>query len=818
MKKLLSILLSIILIISICPLGVFEFTASANENIIGFAGGSGTADDPYLLSTVEHLYNVRNYMSSSFRMTNDIDLTEATATDGDWSFGHRGWNPIGSGDVYGCNAFSGTFDGNNHSIIGMRIQANAWVSSIAWPIGTKQAYVGLFADVTGTVKNLSMQNVFIEATYNNYDVYVGAIAARASGRIENCRVYADDIYGHSNIATTFVGGLVGRVYGAAVINKCCVNATNRICACGTNSTAFAGGICALSEGEISRVTTITNSYNNANVVSGNTRAGRSNSCYAGGIVSWCGGAVSNCYNTGNIYVTENFAEIVQSPPYACAIAYASTTGNYYWSITGCYYLSGTGAGYYGSTELTAKQAQLQSLYSSFDFENVWIMDGDPDYPYPELRCFTLQKDLISSGTCGDNLTWTLDSEGLLTISGTGKMYDYNYDSLPWDSYRDSIKTVEIQSGVTSIGDGAFYGCTGLTSVTIPDSVTSIGKNAFYNCTGLTSITIPNSVTSIGGGAFQGCTGLTSVTIGNSVESIGDSAFSFCSSLASITIPDGVTSIGGSVFRGCSGLTSITIPDSVTSRSDFAFYGCTGLTSVTIGNGVTTIGSCAFGGCARLTSITIPDGVTFIAYYAFADCTELTSITIPDSITSIGSGAFSGCSNLNTVYYSGTESQRNQISIGINNTCLTNAEWMYNCKAEKAEKCKTLRKVYLKTAIQKKSGAKPTDSSYNLRLISMLDGLNDYSEVGFYITIAGYNDGENDEPIKYSTDTVYTSFLNGGTRVKASDYGAEYFTIVNMTVPNEYYSANIKIKPYIVFTDGSEFSGNEINTTVSKYIK
>lgn len=647
MKKLLSILLSIILIISICPLGVFEFTASANENIIGFAGGSGTADDPYLLSTVEHLYNVRNYMSSSFRMTNDIDLTEATATDGDWSFGHRGWNPIGSGDVYGCNAFSGTFDGNNHSIIGMRIQANAWVSSIAWPIGTKQAYVGLFADVTGTVKNLSMQNVFIEATYNNYDVYVGAIAARASGTIENCRVYADDIYGHSNIATTFVGGLVGRVYGAAVINKCCVNATNRICACGTNSTAFAGGICALSEGEISRVTTITNSYNNANVVSGNTRAGRSNSCYAGGIVSWCGGAVRNCYNTGNIYVTENFAEIVQSPPYACAIAYASTTGNYYWSITGCYYLSGTGAGYYGSTELTAKQAQLQSLYSSFDFENVWTMDGDPDYPYPELRCFNVQGNLVVSGTCGENLTWEYDtSTYTLTISGTGEMYNYSFSSYngtsngpyvttaPWRSYYSTMKTVIINSGVTSIGNYAF----------------------------------------------------------------------------------------------------------------------------------------------------------------------------------------SGCNNLKTVYYSGTENQKDQISIGSNNTYLTNAEWICNCTAERAEKCETLRKVYLKTAIQKKSGAKPTDSSYNLRLISMLDGLNDYSEVGFYITIAGYNDGENDEPIRYSTDTVYTSLLNGGTRVKASDYGAEYFTIVNMTVPNEYYSSNIKIKPYIVFTDGTEFSGNEINTTVSKYIK
>ena len=127
-----------------------------------------------------------------------------------------------------------------------------------------------------------------------------------------------------------------------------------------------------------------------------------------------------------------------------------------------------------------------------------------------------------SGTCGDNLTWTLDNKGNLTISGTGDMYDYHYGDVPWP--RESICSVSIGYSVTSIGDYAFSGCSSLTSVTIPNSVTSIGYAAFGDCSSLTSITIPNSVTSIGDFAFARCTSLTSITIPNSVTSIGIAAF------------------------------------------------------------------------------------------------------------------------------------------------------------------------------------------------------------------------------------------------------------------------------------------------------
>ena len=246
--------------------------------------------------------------------------------------------------------------------------------------------------------------------------------------------------------------------------------------------------------------------------------------------------------------------------------------------------------------------------------------------------------ITASGTCGaqgDNLTWTLSCDSVLTISGTGDMGD----NASWLSdYKEQVNAVIIADGVTSIGRYAFQNCSSLTSVTIPNSVTSIGIGAFSVCSGLTSInvasdnsnycsvdgvlfnkdkttliqyprgkqgayTIPNSVTSIGDDAFSGCSGLTSVTIPNSVTSIGEEAFVSCTGLTSVTIGNSVTSIGESAFYGCTGLTSVTIPNSVTSIGGSAFSGCSGLTSVTIGNSITSIGMSAFYRCTGLTSIT-----------------------------------------------------------------------------------------------------------------------------------------------------------------------------------------------------------------------
>ena len=164
------------------------------------------------------------------------------------------------------------------------------------------------------------------------------------------------------------------------------------------------------------------------------------------------------------------------------------------------------------------------------------------------------------------------------ISTTDKTCEVTYKGSSYSEYYDEYSGVvnipetatysSISFKVTSIGNYAFYGCRGLTSVTIGNSVTSIGDNAFYNCSGLTSVTIPNSVTSIGNYAFFNCSGLTSVAIPNSVTSIGGYAFKNCSGLTSVTIPNSVTSIGMQTFCGCRGLTSVTIPNSVTSIGEY----------------------------------------------------------------------------------------------------------------------------------------------------------------------------------------------------------------------------------------------------------
>ena len=268
----------------------------------------------------------------------------------------------------------------------------------------------------------------------------------------------------------------------------------------------------------------------------------------------------------------------------------------------------------------------------------------------------------------------------------------------------------IPNSVTSIEDGAFHGCRGLTSVTIGNSVTSIGWGAFNGCTGLTSIEIPNSVTSIGDNAFNSCTGLTSITIPNSVTSIGEYAFHYCRGLKSVTIGNSVTNIGSGAFEGCTGLktvynfSSLNIVKGNTDNGYVAYYAdevinapnapiegdyifdvidgvntlceyignggdivlpedCNGenyvigsnvfrnntaITSVTILNNVTSIGTSAFYGCTGLTSVKLGKNVTTLGDYAFQYCTSLNDITLPNSLQTIGKASLSHCGFTNVV--------------------------------------------------------------------------------------------------------------------------------------------------------------------------
>ena len=177
----------------------------------------------------------------------------------------------------------------------------------------------------------------------------------------------------------------------------------------------------------------------------------------------------------------------------------------------------------------------------------------------------------ASGRCGDSIKWTLDDSGNLTLSGSGEMWNYGYDDSPFKDF--GIKTVTIGDGITSIGEYAFVGCSGLTELTLPNSVTSIGRGTFVDCSGLTELTLPSSVTSIGNSAFSS-NGLEKITVesGNSRYDSRDNCNSIIETATNTLIagcknsiiPNSITSIGIYAFLGCSGLTELTLPNSVTS--------------------------------------------------------------------------------------------------------------------------------------------------------------------------------------------------------------------------------------------------------------
>ncbi|MBR5552033.1 MAG: leucine-rich repeat protein [Muribaculaceae bacterium] len=278
---------------------------------------------------------------------------------------------------------------------------------------------------------------------------------------------------------------------------------------------------------------------------------------------------------------------------------------------------------------------------------------------------TLAHDFEVDGIYYNHLDYSAKT---VVVTYGGLAYDYYTHE-----YSGSVKipssvtnSVGTTYSVTKIGDYAFRGCTGLTSITIPNTITSIGNYAFYGCTGLTSVTIPNSVTEIGNKAFYAtgwynnqangilyldncCLGYKgnkptgALTLNEGTRLIRSSAFSGCTGLTEVNYNAvNCTSMGTSsnpVFSGCTNLKTLNIGNGVKNIPSYAFKDCSGLTSATIGNSVTTISDHAFMGCTKLTSVTIPNSVTEIGDYAFYGCTGLTSVTIPNSVTEIGDEAF-----------------------------------------------------------------------------------------------------------------------------------------------------------------------------------
>jgi len=305
--------------------------------------------------------------------------------------------------------------------------------------------------------------------------------------------------------------------------------------------------------------------------------------------------------------------------------------------------------------------------------------------------------IAKSGTCGSNLTWVLDGNQVLTITGNGSMWDYaDASPAPWSrlsirkvvinegitsigsrafAYHPELTEVILPTGLTVIGQEAFSGCSALGSVTLPAALAEIGAKAFYQCTAIKSLSVPGSVKVIGEKAFAKNTGITALVLGNGIGKIGTGAFMECTALQNVTYPVSVTDAAEGIFSGCEQLESVTftgngtipnftsdkkapwnrstiknvvIENGITGIGEYAFYQAAGIQTVTIAESVKTIGHGAFYGASSLTGVNLPVSVETIGGYAFIYCTNLKSLKLPAGIQSVGEFAFYGCTAMETL--------------------------------------------------------------------------------------------------------------------------------------------------------------------------
>ena len=340
----------------------------------------------------------------------------------------------------------------------------------------------------------------------------------------------------------------------------------------------------------------------------------------------------------------------------------------------------------GITEITARSEETFAFYEGTATCTITVMEE--------------VSDALAYGMYGGNLVWAVRSAKTgttLTISGSGPMSDQaESESVPWESYKNTISAVEIGEGVTSIGNAVFEDCTNLAAIGIAGSVTAIGDAAFRNCTSLVKAVLPDGVTAIGSRAFEGCISLASLTLPSALAEIGDRAFMDCSSLRAVTIPDGIRDIGDAAFSGCTRVTrvvilsgeaeigsavfddceevmqfqvqedgtymltnavseklTVSIPSAINDRTvtaigEFAFEACVNAVSVLIPDGIISIGDFAFSGCEALEEAELPASIRSIGMCAFDSCANLLSISIPDGVTAIEMCTFYDCESLTCV--------------------------------------------------------------------------------------------------------------------------------------------------------------------------
>ncbi len=320
------------------------------------------------------------------------------------------------------------------------------------------------------------------------------------------------------------------------------------------------------------------------------------------------------------------------------------------------------------------------------------IDDNPSVMIEEIEELVVDTDdgILDHGMCGDDLFWNLTYDGVLTISGTGDMDDFERQSdVPWNGNKEYLQKLVIEEGLTSIGDNAFGGYKNLSEVVLPDTLIKIGTKAFSGCSSLTEVVLPSALIKLEDYAFWGCSSLSEVAIPDSVTSIGfsvfeesgiiitynpnnigafdcvknnavkivvmegvseiqDSALENLKLLKEVVLPSSLITIGDYAFRGCSSLSEVNIPEGVTTIGISSFYGCSSLSKVVLPSSLSQIGGYAFYECSSLCKVVIPKGITTIEPGTFDGCNKLDEVVIPDSVTTIGDSAFWGCSSLSEV--------------------------------------------------------------------------------------------------------------------------------------------------------------------------
>ncbi len=427
-KRILSVLMAVLLLLS-APIPVYAET-EAVANTTEFAGGTGTAEDPYIITTMSHLNNVRNYLDAHFRMDANIEFTDTHFASGGIFYNNgKGWLPIGNATT----PFTGSFDGNGHTITDLQVKASASSAS-------SYVYAGLFgyAD-NASIKNLGLLNGSISGSVSSsyfYGVYAGSLVGYVNSNTTITECYNTGSVTASS-CSAYAGGLVGYVSTSGCTLTACYN-TGTVSATaktsGSSSTyAYAGGIVAY----ISNYSSVANCYNTGNITGNNAEwSSTSYFCsYAGGITGGSG-KIFQCYNTGVVTAKASSSDCKR---YSGAI---SGAGN---QVESCYYIEGcalNAAGTNLGTACTAEQMQKQATYRGFDFDTVWTLAGNSGYALPALQSLenihTKKTLSITMATAPQKLSYQ-----------TGEPLDVTGGQIQVSYHDGSTETVDMTADVVS---------------------------------------------------------------------------------------------------------------------------------------------------------------------------------------------------------------------------------------------------------------------------------------------------------------------------------------------------------------------------------